>query len=511
MNKILVILILIFALALIIRFLYFPNNIYFGFDQARDAFAASDVLKGDLKIVGPPTTFEGLNHGVLYYYIWAPIYLLGQGDPTFLAAFLRTVNAALIFLVFLIGSTIFNRKVGLFAVLLFAVSFEQTQFAIYMNHPSLGVLSVLLLYWGLSLLVFQKKNYGLIIASAALALSVQFEFVLVYLMAPSLTILLMFRNHLPKIDFHIWRWAILSFLLIISTFILSEIKFHFKAINAATALLGNSQKGVEAIISTYIFEIKKMIAYNFVGNSNLEGTGMLILIVSSVYIFYKFRNLRKGVLFIGVWFFSSFLIYLISGGSKDLNSNIPLFYHNMGVSVSLIILTAMLIDLIYKKVKILAILTLIVIIFMNWFLIQELNPKGSISEINVQSGMLLSDEKKVMDYMYNESKGKPFAVKGITMPFLINTTWSYLFKWYGMEKYGYLPVWNGKHADGFPGALRVQEAQEGLPVNRFLVIEPVRGIAPYLINEYLQEENYFTKVVEEKKFGEFIVQKRKKF
>ena len=511
MIKIKISLVLIFAVGLVLRFLYFPGNIYFGFDQARDAFAALEIAHGHLKLVGPPTTFEGLSHGVLYYYIWAPIYLLGQGSPLFLSIFLRIVNAALVFLVFAIGLIVFNKRVGIIAALLFAFSFEQTQFAIYMNHPSMGVASVLLLYWGLSLLIFQKKAYGLIIATSALALSVQFEFVLVYLFVPFVISLVVFRKSLPKVSFYSRVIALLSFLLIISTFILAEIKFKFREIHAAVALLGNGQRKVEPIIATFIFEIRKMISYNFVGNSQFDRLMAALLILIFGLLIYKYKNLRPKLLFIGIWFFSSFVIYFISGGSKDLNANIPLFYHNMGVSVSLILFASLLLEMFYERIKVLAFLVIMLIILANLSLITTLNPKGSIPEINVQSGMLLSDEKRVVDYMYTQSEKKELVVKGVTMPLYINTTWSYLFEWYGKNKYGYLPLWIGKNAEGFPGNLTVQEAQEGLPKKRFLVIEPIRGIAPYLINDYIKEENYFTNVVAEEKFGEFIVQKREKY
>ncbi|MBI4035448.1 hypothetical protein HY383_00720, partial [Candidatus Daviesbacteria bacterium] len=62
-------LIAIFVLAIFLRLLYFPQNTYFGFDQARDAFAVQGILNGDLKIVGPPTANQIFHHGVLYYYI----------------------------------------------------------------------------------------------------------------------------------------------------------------------------------------------------------------------------------------------------------------------------------------------------------------------------------------------------------------------------------------------------------------------------------------------------------
>ena len=157
-NKLLLI---IFILALVVRFFSFPNNIYFGFDQARDGFAALDLISGNLKLIGPPTSIEGLFHGVAYYYLIAPIYFFAHGSPVVVAAFLRVLNATGVLLMFYLGMILFNKKVGLIAALLYAVSFEETQFAIYMGNPAPAVWSVGLTYLGLALVVFRKKKLGL--------------------------------------------------------------------------------------------------------------------------------------------------------------------------------------------------------------------------------------------------------------------------------------------------------------------------------------------------------------
>ena len=115
---------LIFLLAVILRFLYYPQNTYFGFDQARDAFAVREILNGNLKIVGPPTATGIFHHGVLYYYIFAPFYLFSGGDPVAVSLFLRALNAAGIFLLFLIVNPMFGAVAAYLAMFLFAVSFE---------------------------------------------------------------------------------------------------------------------------------------------------------------------------------------------------------------------------------------------------------------------------------------------------------------------------------------------------------------------------------------------------
>ncbi|OGE38074.1 hypothetical protein A3F00_04730 [Candidatus Daviesbacteria bacterium RIFCSPHIGHO2_12_FULL_37_11] len=499
----------IFILALFLRFLYFPDNIYFGFDAARDGFAVQEILKGDIKIVGPSTSVPGLFHGVLYYYILSPLYFSGNLNPEFVSAALRIFNALGIFLVYFIGSTIFERRVGFIGALIFASSFEQTQFAMYMGNPTLAVLSVLILYTGLSMVIFRNNRFGLPLASLGLGFSIQLQFALLYLCIPFVLIILIFRSYFVKLPIKIWSASLVVLFISLSSFVLAEFKYGFRTINTLSSV-GEAEKEIANIFNTYFFTVFRMGSFNITGE--LLPTGIVLIFLFFVFlILVKNKKYRKEMIFLGLWFFSILTTFLMSGGISNLNGNTPLYYPNVGVSIALILFTSFLISSVYRFNKFVGIILILIILLGNFQLIQKFNPKGTISEITVQQGMLLSDEKKVLDYMYNDSDGHVFAVKGVTMPFYINTTWSYLFEWYGKKTYGYIPVWNGKNAEGFYGNLKVLEAQEDLPTLRYLIIEPVRGVPKYLIDEYLKEENYFTKVVDERKIGEFVVQKREKF
>lgn len=510
MNKISGVLLGIFLLALLIRFLFFPENIYFGFDQARDAYVVKDILRGDLKIVGPPTSFEGLHHGVLYYYILAPLYGLGNSSPEFVAAVLRVINALGVFLIFYLTKILFNKNVAVTSALLFATSFEATQFSIYMGNPSLAILSVMLIYLGLALVIFKKRWFGLPISLLGLGFSIQFQFALIYLIIPYLIILILFHKSFIKLPIKIWLVSGLVFIFSLITFILAELKYNFPTVHGLIALMNSPHsKNLINVINTYFYTTLKMITFNITGQIIIEKVVAVVLLIFFIYLLWKKIETRK-LIFLGIWFFSLIITFIVNGG-VNLQKEIPLYYPNIGVSISLLIFASFIIGKIWHKNMMWAVILIALILFGNFSLITKFNLHGTVSEIDVQQGMLLSDEKKVLDHIYQDAGGEPFAVKALTMPLYINTTWSYIFEWYGQGRYGYLPIWNGKNAEGFPGNLKVQEAQEGLPGKRYVIVEPTRGIPDYLINDFFKEEGYFTKVVEISEVGMFKIQKREKF
>jgi len=103
----------IFIFAFVLRVLYLPkNSLTFGYDQARDAYVSQQIIGGDLKILGPPASTPGLYHGVFYYYLLAPAYLLGHGSPVVAAYWIAFLNSLTVFIVFYLGY-LMTKKGGL--------------------------------------------------------------------------------------------------------------------------------------------------------------------------------------------------------------------------------------------------------------------------------------------------------------------------------------------------------------------------------------------------------------
>ncbi len=483
---------LIFILALILRFLYFPQNTYFGFDQARDAFAVAEIISGNLKITGPPTATGIINHGVLYYYIFTPFYFISGGDPASVSAFLRFFNATGIFLVFLIAYPMFGKLSAFLAAFLFAISYEQTQFSLFLNHPSLAVISVLFFYLGLSIWVFRKKAWGLPLALFGLGLSIQFEFVEIQLIGVFILFALIFRKEVPEINFKNVTFALIALLLPLSSYLLSEIKNNFLITKQLSNFFNSSGFGGSSSLPQILHIINRHFHDNLAGNSIAPAVLAIGFIIILAKLITK-GEFRHQLTFLILWFFGGFLVYFVMSNDA--------YFYNTGTSISLLIFSAFLISKLFSKSKSLALFILLLILFSNISLITKNNPVGPNQKINPQVGLLLRDEKKILDFIYQTAAGGDFAVNALTMPYNVNTTWSYLFEWYGRKKYGYVPLWGGDAAAGFPGKLKVEKARSKLPNTRFLIIEPLDGIPPYLINSFIDNEENYAKTSEKRKIG----------
>jgi hypothetical protein len=498
MRKITLVLVFaIFLLAYFLRVMFLPkNSLTFGYDQARDAYTSQQILKGDIKIQGPSASTPGLYHGVLYYYVLAPGYLLGHGNPIVTAYWMALINASAVFVVFCLGY-LFTKKagMGILAAFLFAVSFESTQYATWLSNPTLGVLTVPLMYLGLWLWITKGKVWGPILAAVGLGFSVQSEIFLIYHLIPLCIWLFISRKLITKKSLVIFG---VTFLLSISTMIISEFKFGFRSIGGLQAILvgegGNLAyaKSLGDYLVLYLNQIGRIFAFNsYPGNIGWGGMFVIILAASSL-----IKKDKVGA-FLATWLFSHIWVVTVGGTST------PFLMVGIGSAVSLII-AYYLSKWCGSKYKVAVLFVLFILIYGNISMIFKENSKGS-TLFSIQKDMLLSKQISAIDYTYSQAQGKPFSINSLTSPLYINIVWTYLYKWYGFSKYGYVPSWHGRDQIGQLDSLEKVKKPDAIS---FLIIEPMAGIPPEYLPLTIGEEDSKTKLLDEKYFGELRVQKR---
>ena len=492
---------LILIAGLFIRFLYFPGNVQFAYDQARDAFISLDIMKGDFKLIGPPSNFNSnINHGPLFYYIAGPIYEISQKDPAGLSIFLRLYNLLGVIIIFYIGKTLFNKSTGFIAGFLFAISFEQSQYAIFMSHPTMAVITVLIFYLGFALTFFKDKPWGLIISAFGLGLSIQFHIGLLFLTPLFLLFPILLKYNSTQKKFKIIFLSFIAFTLMLSSFILVEIKYRFPLLTGLLTLKDQSYSEINNILprtQNVIFIVERFIAdniFNFGSSFLILG---LILLIAVFYIILKSKEHKRSGIFLLGWLIWGLVIYFYI--PKDT------YYYSIGTSASILLAFAFILSLIFKKNRLLGIFILMMVFISNFNLIKTHNPLGPINAITSQDGMLLEQEKQIINLTYQKAEGQPFAVNALTVPYNVNTTWSYLYSWYGFKQYGYLPTWGGNHPKGLSTTLEVNNSRSTLPNKRFLIVESTQGLLKHTIDDFLTEEGYFTNIIDTLHVGKFTL------
>ena len=479
---------IIFLFGFFLRTMYLPSGaVPFSYDQARDAYTIKDLLSGDLKIQGPPTSTRDFFHGVLYYYALAPGYWLGHGSPLVATAWMALLNSAGIFLAYYIGQRLFhNRFHAALLALLYAISYEQTQYSLYLTNTALATVTVPTLYFGLWLWR-QGHRLGPVLSGLAAGLSFQANFLLIYHLAV-VTASLVFR--LLPVSKKAITGFLLAFLVASSTMWLSEIKFGLPSLAGPASLLTRSSYSTLHITSQIIADTAVNQFVRLVGLNLLpQAPQIATLFFMILFIIFSFRHRPSWW-----WLFALGLVgfapALILGGISS-----PYIHVGLG---SLVLVFA-----IYFASRTTP-LILVPVILANIAYVTEINPTGR-TEFAIQKTMTLSHELAAIDYIYAQAEGQPFSISTIAAPLNINTTWSYLFNWYGREKYGYLPYWHGADQSGQSGD---NLSRPGPTAHYFLIIEPSQGLPEDLINSKVAEENKLSNFNHKKQFGEITVHNR---
>jgi len=492
----------IFIFAFILRTWFLKyNSLTFGYDQARDAYVSQEILKGDLKILGPPASTPGLFHGVFYYYVLAPAYLVGHGSPIAAAYWIAFLNSLSILIVFYLTYLMTKRYwAGIFAGLFCAVSFEATQYATWLSNPTLGFWTVPLMYLGLWLWTKEKKKWGILLAGLGLGLSIQADIFLIYQAVPLIIWLWLNRKGITKKQILVFA---ASLFLAVLTMIVSEIKFGFRGLSGAVSLLNSSDsivasKNLGDFFQLFLNQLGRVYAYNsYPGNIGYGGILILFLIF-----FWLFSREGRGIswpIFLVLWLFSHITVVSLGGTST------PFLLVGIGPAASILLGITVYNLLVNRKVLVALVLSAVIIVG-NLVMVVKQNPKGSVI-FAIQKDMLLSKQMAAIDYTYQNAGGKDFSINTLTSPLWINIVWDYLYKWYGEPLYGYLPQWHGRDQVGQLGQL---PPTSSMTQKYFLIIEPLNGIPELYLNDTIASENGVSKLVSEINFGDLRVQTREK-
>lgn len=494
---------LIFILGVALRILsFYPSNIIFDYDQVEDLFHTRKILMGDLTIIGRPVYgLPNLHHGVFFYYYNLLPFILFQWNPQLIALWHSVLNSALSFLIFFFARSLFkSTTAGFISVFITAVSYEFIQFSSWITIISPALISVPAYFFGLWKL-YQKRDWGLVLTAIALGISIQLDLMFVYLIPTFCVFWFVMRLRFPQV-----KTILLSFLLFlisISTMILTEIKLNFAGVNTLvhfSDVFDDSKISYAQRLKLFLDQLSVSFAHNILPQKLEYGT-LLVLAVISVVILSLLskqtdKKIKDGLLFSLLFLFSP-LVMLVFGFHRQ-----PWFL--IGIQAAVVILGGYAISRLKHLLVILAVLTIIGLSNLQAIL-KNRQTGPPIFQPEVSS--LLSSQLAVVDYTYTKSQGQPFAINSVTYPLYDNAIWEYHYKWYGQNKYGFLPGWLG--GEQLP-LYKTLPPATGNEKYFFMIIDNTYRIPEVYKLRGKEWANSYGPLIEEKEIDGFTVQKRGK-
>lgn len=342
--------------------------------------------------------------------------------------------------------------------------------------------------------------------------SVDFQFFLVYqtvfLIGAFFYLFIRQRKVLIR-SFKSFYWLYIASIIPWVFYITSEVKFRFQGLKALLGFMithnPNENTSLIPKLMNFLNSLIRNVAVNITaGNKEIAFYLLLVLMIYALYLIVTTKKYREIILFLLMWLLSPIIIY-------PLEKNYSYFLNIGNLYALILLVTLIIIDFsshIKKFGRYVIIAGILIIVYTNVSMIIKENKKGE-TLFSLQYQQVLTDEKKVIDYTYMQSNKKLFSFNTLTNPLFINTTWAYLYNWYGQKKYGYMPIWEGAYLDDFGKEIQFTNAsllKEGMP--HYLIFEPSIFHNDY-IKTYFRYENKRSDLLKVEKFGTHVVETRR--
>lgn len=463
---------LIFLISLSLRYWYSSTEFCFYTDQSRDAIVANKILQGDLQLFGPVVNGRGaVFHGVLYYYVIAPLYAIGGGNPLFVSAALSLISTLGLIPTYFLAKKFLKSEVLAFLVLslmAFSLSSVETSASFWNLQLSIILLPVYCL--------FLLKTYNNLTWSNSLftgiflGLLIQSGFSNIQWMLPfCVTFGLLFFKHKNRRHFLTnVAVSLLGLTLATSSMILVEILAWKRGLFTMEDSLhwvstaGFSFEGLQSAIAWYF----KSLTNFFIPNYSLA---TFVLILISTFTILKTKT-DKRWRWLGLLLVPPILAQLASNSAASyiLTGYESIFY------IGIVLVFQQALESLNKNIeknKQIAIVLIALIIFVVANIAGLHQAKNSNRTLACVWPVTAFEELEAVDYTYQLANQEPFSIDVVAEPYGINMKYGYLYSWYGQKEYGYTPQFTGGSQIGYITEGLLQESQDYLP-KHFIIYEP---------------------------------------
>lgn len=425
---------LIFSILLVAFFIrvYRTGDLLgFYYDQGRDAKVIWDLWHaGKTFLIGPVTGLPGIFLGPLYYYLIAPFYLIGAGNPVYPSVFLSFLVTVSLFVLYKAGEEIGGKETGLITLLIGSFSNYLVFSSRWLSNPTPVYLSSILLFYSFIKIVKSKKTTSWWYVSFLMAgVSFQFESASAAFYMPVFFTFLVWQR--SKID---RKRFLISSGLFLSTF-LPQLIFNFRHGNI---LLNNIKEevlkkdlGDEGIVVSIPERLK--LFWKVYAEKIFPGKDFLVFLFSlfSLYGLSKYVKGKKSVdvlkLF-SIFIFIPAFFYTIYRG----NHGVLYDYYFTGYYYVLVLLFSWGISWFWQKKSGKLLLSAFVILFL-FINISTVLTRLRLDVLNSQE-IFLSNELMAIDWIYNDAKDRGDFNVDVYVPPVIPHSYDYLFLWQGNIK-----------------------------------------------------------------------------
>ena len=423
-------LVIILFLALFVRVYRIDQLLGFYYDQGRDAKVIWDLWhSGKFFLIGPTTGIEGIFRGPWYYWLIAPAYLLGRGNPVWPTVFLAILSATAVWWTYRLATQIGGRQAGLICLIISSFSFSLITDARWLSNPtpmliiSMGFVQSLL--W-----VVKDNKWGWIGLGLAYGMAMQFGSAAEIFYLPVIIYLgFIKRKKLPL------SWLAVSIIAagiaflpqiifdIRHTGILHDAIFRFLVTDGS--FRSTFWKILQIRIPFYLgVFLPKLYP--------VKGVWWMIGLVTAVAGFIFSEKLQKIELALLILFISPLLGMLFFQGN---HGNIYGYYFT-----GYYLIFVLLISIGWSKISKylwgkLAVCTLLVV-----FLFQNISAITAYlrTDTSISSSITLNNQITAIDWIDSNSNKKDFNVD-VYVPPVSPNAYDYLFLWVGTNKYYHQP------------------------------------------------------------------------
>lgn len=414
----------------------YGGNITFNMDVADDMVDLREmILLNKLRLTGNIAGgVEGLFYGPGWYYLLSIPFIISSGDPygvTIMQIILWAIGGY--FLLKLVS------KWGIEAILVsgglwLGSHYILTSIRVALNPNPVIYLLPLFIFLLIKYIETKKIRYSIgtfflggFFFNCEIAFGIFTPFIIFF------AVLILNKSLLKKVSFWI---GLLFFLFWLLPQILFDIRHDFLFSKAVFAHLSKSSGDLSLGLPVKIEKVFN--AYYAAFRSGLMNQNILTYLIVPAFLLVLFKMIKEKLIKKEAVFLICLLIIFIPFLGQIFSPANIMLWHAVGVITVVPVIVSYLVFKLREKGGLYCFLSILLVVLVISLSIQSLKDNFLAIKDMRQDPAFYQNEIDAIDYVYHYADGKNFKVYTY-LPSVYDYPYQYLFWWYGLKKYGYLP------------------------------------------------------------------------